>query len=115
MFDGEITRISCSCHGEEIAISYDKEWGIDLAFWAYGHRGRGTPLSFKVKSILHILTHGHPYTDMVILDAKEAEKLHKALGDILERIRAEEAEGASNGADRDTEVHNPMLGERPEA
>jgi hypothetical protein len=94
-FMHEEVRINCECGSEEIAIAYDPDGAvptIDLAFWEHGHNRYRTPLAYILRQIVQLVKVGHPYTDMVLLNADEAEKMATTLWGMAKRMRAIEEE-----------------------
>ena len=86
-FDDEQLRISCSCGGEEIAVSFSPNYpdhDIGLSFWEVGRHRYRNNLPYIIKQIIHFLRKGHPYTDMVILNSDEARKLGAWLLDLAD-------------------------------
>jgi hypothetical protein len=74
--------IECSCGTELIQLErdpYPKEsQDIYMSFFRYGHNGN-FPLSLRLQYIWQIITKGHPYSDCVILNKQEQDKLIKFL------------------------------------
>lgn len=74
----------CDCHGEGIMMSYENDYdgipSIDIAFFNHGLKD-SRELSFKerIRWCWHILKNGLPFTDMVMINQKEARKLAKDL------------------------------------
>jgi len=93
-FSGEKLRISCECGGEEVALSYyPQSASIELSFWEVGRPRRRTRLTYTIEQIIQLIKVGEPYTDMVLLNSKEAMKLGKKLVELAPKLaKAEQAQ-----------------------
>jgi hypothetical protein len=72
--------IECSCHGHILQVEKDKE--IDelcISFWSCGHSGQQFDWKHRIRLIWHIIKYGYPWSDMVLLNKKEEDKLIKFL------------------------------------
>ena len=89
-FSTEVLRISCQCDGEEVAVGFDPEWPcLDLAFWLHG-MPVGYGLRERVRAAWQVFRRGTPYTDMVILNSKEAAKLRDILIELVPKLQEAE-------------------------
>jgi hypothetical protein len=81
--DKEIREfIPCECGAEAVVLSYwpdDEDKMIFLSMWAVQPGGRFYDWRHKIQHIWHILKKGHPYTDDIVLNLKEVERLRNAL------------------------------------
>lgn len=76
----------CSCVGEGLIVSnwsdeYDG-FQIGVSLWRYGASYR-YGLRWKLYHIWNIIKYGHPYTDDILLDRENTQKLADTLNKIL--------------------------------
>ena len=79
--DTAIINCDCLCHS--LHVRPDKESKtVDISLWNYGFNDG--KLNWKKR--LQILVDGFAYSDLVVLDKKELDKLIKVLEDAREQI-----------------------------
>jgi len=81
-------RFPCDCYSHEMSFFADSE--DKFAEFGYWQRGRGEqPWSWKTrfKMVWDILTTGNPYSDMIILNRHNAEKLRDTLNNFLDKTK----------------------------
>jgi hypothetical protein len=70
--------IECRCGSEMLnleRIEYsDTDNDLCISFYRYGHNG-WFPWKFRLQYIWWIITKGHPYSDSIILNKREQDKL----------------------------------------
>ena len=75
----------CECSAEIISIS---KWRGDpeifISMYSIGAGGYRPNWRYRIKYIWHIIKHGHPYTDSIVLSAEEAGRLSELLAKIGE-------------------------------
>jgi hypothetical protein len=68
----------CRCGGEALRVSHDPdpEWdyGIELAFWSVG-QVRRPDWRYRLRHVWRILRTGTPYSDYIILNHEDADRL----------------------------------------
>ncbi|HDY89746.1 MAG TPA: hypothetical protein ENH82_16730 [bacterium] len=82
----------CGCETEGVvAIRVDDDLYdcggspfIELGYWQYGHED-GHNWKYKLRAIWHIIKHGTPWVDMVILRSNVAKELGEYLIDIVKK------------------------------
>jgi len=81
-------RFPCDCYSHEMSFWADNE--SQFAEFSYWQRGKGEqPWSWKtrLKMVWDILTTGNPYSDMIILNRSNTEKLRDTLNDFLNKTK----------------------------
>ena len=81
-------RFPCDCYSHEMSFWADNE--SQIAEFSYWQRGRGEqPWNWKtrLKMVWDILTTGNPYSDMIILNRSNTEKLRDTLNDFLNKTK----------------------------
>ena len=76
--------VECDCHSHAIVVDKIKDdaYGEDeycLAFFERGYDGRILSFKDRLRWCWHILRHGNPWTDSVILDRHKAKRLGEFL------------------------------------
>jgi len=71
----DILHITCECHTHE--LHFEKDFEDDMWYVSFWQRGYATETSWKyrLRCIWHILIHGRPYGDEVILNKQDLEQL----------------------------------------
>lgn len=71
------TMIPCECgaHALSARVEGAIKGELQLSFWQYGHNANKKSWATRWKTIWDILTKGHSYSDMVILNQDEQQKL----------------------------------------
>ena len=77
-------HLTCECHTHELHLESDHELNMwYISFWQRGYATESS-FSYKLKCIWHILKHGRPYGDEVILNKDDLIKLKKYIDKELE-------------------------------
>jgi len=76
--------VVCDCHSHAIVANRidDNDYGDHeycLAFFERGYNGRIMTFKERLRWCWHILRHGNPWTDSVILDRAKAKRLAEFL------------------------------------
>lgn len=76
----------CNCGADAIGLEVwdleDDQRGVCLSFWSWGH-DRLYGWEYRLRHIWHIIRHGHPFTDSVILSMEQAKELGMNLVEIV--------------------------------
>ena len=78
-------HITCACHTHELHFEKDHEdemWYV--SFWQRGYAS-DTSWKYRLKCIWHVLVHGRPYGDEVILEKKDMEELQIYINEQLKK------------------------------
>lgn len=71
----DILHLMCACYSHELHIQKDHELNMwYISFWQQGYVSK-TPWKYRLKSIWHIIKHGTPYGDEVILNKEDMKQL----------------------------------------
>ena len=89
-------RLMCECGSHELSVYANgyMDGDIEIAFWKYGLGPYKRTLRARLRQIWDILTKGHAYADMVILNRAEQAKLVQIIEqshDLSERYEAARA------------------------
>lgn len=69
-------HLTCSCHSHELHFEKDQEMNMwYISFWQRGYVSE-TSWKYRIKCVWHILRHGRPYGDEVILNEEDMKVLH---------------------------------------
>lgn len=74
-------RFKCSCYTHELHVELPEEKDdnlIEIVVWSLGN-AIGSSLGFRLKQCWQVLTKGHAYKDMVVLQPDEALRLGQTL------------------------------------
>lgn len=75
----KIEIVRCKCKGHILTVERDEEYNDNcISFWTLGHDGNYDWI-FRLRLIWQVITRGHPYTDTIILNRRETQKLIKIL------------------------------------
>ena len=72
----------CDCYHHALVISRFDDDATALSFWRYGNWEGGW--RERVRHIWHILKHGHPYADEIVLKDRDARRLARYLLDVTQ-------------------------------
>jgi hypothetical protein len=83
MKKGNELHITCACHSHE--LHFDKDTEMDMWYVSFWQRGyvEETSWRYRLKCIWHILVHGRPYGDEVVLDKKDIKELQEYINEQL--------------------------------
>lgn len=80
--------ITCQCGTEGLmfrVFDEDSEYPLYcISFWTEGFHHRSQPLRSRLRAIRHIIRHGEPYDDMILLDKPGLIRLRNIISDLLE-------------------------------
>jgi hypothetical protein len=78
-------HITCACHTHE--LHFEKDHGYEMWYVSFWQRGYASDTSWKyrLKCIWHVLVHGRPYGDEVILEKKDMEELQIYINEQLKK------------------------------
>lgn len=81
--------IECSCRTELLQLTFDEEddsLGNELciSYYTYGQKGNRYPLMMQLRHIWKIIRHGTPFSDCIILNGDDIDRLRKFLDKIVD-------------------------------
>jgi len=83
MKKGNELHITCSCHTHELHVEKDTEMDMwYVSFWQRGY-AEETSWSYRLKCIWHVLKHGRPHGDEVVLEKKDIKELQEYINEQL--------------------------------
>jgi hypothetical protein len=72
--------LECMCHTELIQLEYEADDDLlYMSYYTYSRKGNRYGFINRLRHIWKIIREGHPYSDGIILDRAEREKLIKTL------------------------------------
>lgn len=69
---------TCACFAECLHLTTYDDGEVGLSIWSHGV-GHRPPWLKRLRHIWHIVRHGDPYDDGVVLDAEDAQRLGRRL------------------------------------
>lgn len=80
-----IKYVPCSCHGEGLYLSHDKDFGglLDIAMYKLGNISKALSWGQRFRYCWKVLTKGSPYLDQVILTPEQTTEFRDFLNEVI--------------------------------